>query len=175
MAVTRSAGTTLSARIISTVAKRWYVILLAAAIGAVGAFAMSATVTPSYTSSTSLFFSLNAGDSASDFNQASAYTQSQMLSYAQLATSSLVLDQVVKDIDSKLDKEELRQNISVSTPQNTVIMDIKVSTTDPDLSALIANSTGKNLKLAVSAISSGKSGGQSDLQANVIEPAEVGS
>lgn len=171
MAVTKSAGMARSARILSTVAKRWYVIVLATGIGAVGAFAMSATVTPTYTSSTSLFFSLNAGDSAADFNQASAYTQNQMFSYAQLAMSSIVLDQVVKDIDSKLDKNALRESIDVSTPQKTVILDINVSTTDPELSALIANSTAQSLKSAVSAISAGEGTGTSDFVANVIEPA----
>lgn len=160
-----------SGRISSALTKRWYVVVLAALLGATLAFAASTFVTPVYSSSTSLFFSLRTGGTASDVNQASAYTQNQMLSYAHLATSSIVLDKVVSDIGPQITKTQLRGNINVSAPQNTVILDIKVSTTNRELSARIANSVAANLKLAVATISPAESTNQATVAANVIEPA----
>lgn len=171
MAAMRIAGTTRSARISSTLTRRWYVVILAAALGAVSAFALSYLVTPSYTSSTSLFFSLRTGSTASDINQGSTYTQNQMLSFAQLATSSLVLDRVVKDLGPDTDKDDLRRSISIAAPENTVILDINVTTTDRDLSARIANRVAKNLTVTVSALSPVGTANQSGVVANIIEPA----
>ena len=51
-------------------------------------------VTPIYHSTASLYFSLRTASSGSDINQGSAYTQAQMLSFARLATSAVVLDPV---------------------------------------------------------------------------------
>ncbi|WP_104091164.1 polysaccharide biosynthesis tyrosine autokinase [Arthrobacter sp. GMC3] len=175
MAAMKIVGTTRSARITSTLTKRWYVVILAAAIGSVGAFALSYMVTPIYTSSTSLFFSLRTGGTATDINQGSTYTQNQMLSFAQLAASSVVLDQVVKDLGPETNTNtntiDLRRSITITTPQNTVIMDINVGTTDPNLSAKIANSVAKNLTLAVSTLSPIDKANQSGVVANIIEPA----
>lgn len=160
-----------SGRISAALAKRWYVVLLTAILGAALAFSASTFVTPVYSSSTSLFFSLRTGGTATDVNQASAYTQNQMLSYAQLATSSIVLDKVIADIGPQVNKAQLRSNINVSAPQNTVILDIKVNTTDAKLSARIANSVAQNLESAVSAMSPSESTNKATVVANVIEPA----
>lgn len=171
MAATRMTGSMQSGRISSALSKRWYVVVLAAFFGAVSAFAASTLVTPVYSSSTSLFFSLRTGGTASDVNQASTYTQNQMLSYARLATSSLVLDRVIGEIGPDFTKNRLRSSIIVSAPQNTVILEIKVNTTDAGLSARIANSVAGNLKVAVETLSPAESTNQATVVANVIEPA----
>lgn len=171
MAPMKSSGTARSARIVSTLTKRWYIVLLAGVLGAAAAFTLSFLVAPVYTSNTTLFLALRVGGTASDINQGSNYTQNQMLSFAQLATSSLVLDQVVKEVGPAVDKDSLRRSLSIDTPQNTVILDIKVSTTDRDLSAKIANSVARHLAAAVSTVSPGESSQQAGVVANIIEPA----
>ena len=47
--------------------------------------------------------------SGSDINQGSAYTQAQMLSFARLATSSVVLDPVADELDAGLSTTQLRR------------------------------------------------------------------
>ncbi|MFB9166361.1 polysaccharide biosynthesis tyrosine autokinase [Arthrobacter psychrochitiniphilus] len=171
MASIMTAGTARSARIMPTLAKRWYVVLVAVAVAALAAFALSFTVTPVYTSSTTLFFSLRSAGSATDINQGSAYTQNQMLSFAQLASSSLVLDQVLKDLGPAATKENIRRSMSVSAPQNTAILDISVGTTNRELSAKTANSIAKYLTAAVTKVSPDESTKQGGIVVNVIEPA----
>ncbi|PJI53449.1 capsular biosynthesis protein, partial [Methylobacterium radiotolerans] len=74
--------------------KFWWLIVLCGVVGAAGSYGYASLQTPLFQATTSLYFALNQGTSASDLNQGSVYTQSQMLSFAQLATSSRVLDPV---------------------------------------------------------------------------------
>ena len=96
MADTRSTVT--PGHILGVLVRKWWIIVLAAIVGAVAAFAYSSTITPIYTSSASIYFSMRSATSGSDINQGSAYTQNQMLSFAQLATSAIVLDEVRADL-----------------------------------------------------------------------------
>lgn len=171
MAFMNNAGTTRSARMIAALRKRWYVVLVAAIVAGSGTFALSTLVTPVYHSSASLFFSLRAGDSGSDINQGSTYTQNQMLSFAQLATSAVVLDRVVDDLGGDVTEIGLRRNVTVTTPQNTVILDVGVDTPDRDLSARIANSVASNLTDVVAEVAPVDTAGKSTVAARVIEPA----
>ena len=137
------------ARAIGVLRKRWWIVLIATILGGVGAFAASSTVTPIYHSTASLYFSLRTASSGSDINQGSAYTQAQMLSFARLATSSVVLDPVADELDGDLSTNQLRRLMSVTIPQNTVILDVRVGSTDPDRAALIANTVADSLIAAV--------------------------
>src|SRR5687767_13166456 len=114
------------ARAIGVLRKRWYIVLAATILGGIGAFAASSTVTPIFHSTASLYFSLRTASSGSDINQGSAYTQAQMLSFARLATSALVLDPVAEELDGGLTSNRLRRLMNVTIPQNTVILDIRV-------------------------------------------------
>ncbi|MCX7523040.1 polysaccharide biosynthesis tyrosine autokinase [Microbacterium sp. STN6] len=171
MAVMTNAGATRSARMIAALRKRWYIIVAAGIIAGMGTYALSTLITPIYHSTASMFFSLRAGDSGSDINQGSTYTQNQMLSFAQLATSAVVLDRVVNDLDDTVSERELRRLVTVTTPQNTVILDVGADTADRDLSAKIANSVAENLTKVVAEVAPVDSAGKSTVAARVIEPA----
>ncbi|THG30546.1 polysaccharide biosynthesis tyrosine autokinase [Glaciibacter flavus] len=159
-------------RIFGVLRRRWYVLVLAAILGGAGAFALAATVAPIYQSSTSLFFSLRTGASGSDINQGSTYTQNQMLSFAALATSSAVLDPVADELDGAMTRQDLGRAVSVTIPQNTVILDIRVDSTDRKLSSRAANLTATSLVAQVAEVSPSDADGQSTVSAQVIDPAE---
>ena len=115
--------------------------------------------------------SIDRGGSASDLNQGSAYTQNQMLSFAQLATSAIVLDPVIEKLELDESRAQLRQRMSVSIPQNTVILDITVADTDPDQAALVANALSTELATAVEDLAPSDADGKSTVVAQTIEPA----
>ena len=69
-------------------------------------------MTPIYHSTASLDFSLRTASSGSDINQGSAYTQAQMLSFARLATSAVVLDPVADELDGDLSTTRLRRMVN---------------------------------------------------------------
>lgn len=159
------------ARALGVLRKRWWIVLIATILGGVGAFVASSAVAPIYHSSASLYFSLRTASSGSDINQGSAYTQAQMLSFARLATSSVVLDPVVDELDGELTPTQLRRMMSVTIPQNTVILDIRVGSTDPDRAALIANTVADSLIEAVDEVAPETAEGDATVTARSIDPA----
>lgn len=160
-----------TSRLRSGLWRGWWIIALSAVIAGAAAFAYSGTLTPLYQSSASTYFSMRSGTSGSDINQGSTYTQNQMLSFAQLAMSSVVLDPVRQDVNTDLTNAEIRRMTSVSVPQNTVILEVKAKSSDPKFSAAVANSISKHLVAAVEKVAPKDDSGKATVGAMVVDPA----
>ncbi|PZU45678.1 MAG: capsular biosynthesis protein [Microbacterium sp.] len=159
-------------RIFGVLLRAWWILALAGVAGGALAFAYSSTIAPVYQSTASTWFSMRSGTSGSDINQGSAYTQNQMLSFAQLAMSARVLDQVREDLElDDMTNAQIRNMTSVSIPQNTVILDITAASTQPPFAAELANSIAQNLATVVDAIAPKDEAGTTTIVAEVIEPA----
>ncbi|WP_417216878.1 polysaccharide biosynthesis tyrosine autokinase [Arthrobacter sp.] len=167
-----TAGSTPAERMFGVLKKRWYVVVLSAFLAGTAAFAVSTQIAPTYRSEASLFFSLRDGDSGTDINQGLTYTQNQMLSYAELATTATVLDRAAETLDTVLPQKALQRAVTVTTPQNTVILKIQSTTTDPQLSADIANGVAESLKDVVSEVAPTDASGKPTVTARVIQPAQ---
>ncbi|MDT0156345.1 polysaccharide biosynthesis tyrosine autokinase [Microbacterium sp. ARD32] len=170
MSQTQSAAT----RIPLILLQFWWAILLAAVIGGALAYGYSALQTPLFHSSASVYFSMRSATSGSDINQGSAYTQNQMLSFAQLAKSAAVLEGVQDELAGKnitVDDTQLRRMVAVSIPQNTVILDITVASAKPAVAAQVANLVAENLTDAVYEIAPKDTDGAPTIDARVIDPA----
>lgn len=151
----------------------WYLLVAAVFLGAGVAAGLSFAATPVFSSSASLYFSLSQGNSASDLNQGSAYTQNQMLSFAQLATSRIVLDPVIADLDLHRTAAQLARQITITTPQNTVILNVGVTDGSGEIAADIANAVAKELVQAVEEIAPVDALGNSTVSATTIDEASV--
>lgn len=155
--------------------RRWWILIVALAIlGAGGAYGAAMTVTPVYQSQASLFFALSQGSTVSDLNQGSTYTQNQMLSFANLAESSRVLQPVIDELGLDTTPSKLAQDVEVSIPQQTVVLEVQVSSTSAELAAELANAIAASLTDAVSDVAS--VGGPDDaptIAAQVIDEAVV--
>lgn len=160
-----------TARVIAALGRRWLVVVIVAVLGAAAAFAISSQATPIYQSSSSLYFALRTGTSGSDINQGSTYTQNQMLSFAQLAGSSLVLEKVIDDLELEASEMQLRRMLTITIPQNTVVLDVGVGSSDKLLAAQIANSVAESLIAVVSEISPADTEGAPTVIVKIIEPA----
>lgn len=161
------------ARVGDALRKFWLLILALTLVGGVAAFGLSATVTPVFQSTATLYFALNQGTSASDLNQGSTYTQNQMLSFAQLATSSRVLEPVIEELDLEDTPRQLARSITVSIPQDTVILQVQASSTDPEQSAAIANAISESLAAVVGEVAPRGTEGSATITATVIDEAVV--
>jgi len=151
----------------------WYIVVIATIVGAMGGWGLSQLATPVYTATSSLYFSLNFGGSANDLNQGSTYTQNQMLSFAQLAESPLVLNPVIEQLNLPDTPKSLADAIGVSTPQNTVILELSVSDPDPAEAAKIANAVSASLSDMVEQIAPKSVSGGSTVSVRVIQPAAL--
>ena len=72
--------------------------------------------------------------------------------YQEIATSRVVLQQVINDINLQMTPEELSQLVSVQLKNGTRIIMISVKNTDPNMAALMANKLAEVLINAVQQI-----------------------
>lgn len=157
--------------IISTLRKLWWLVALGVVVGAVGCFGYSSLQTPLYKSTVSLHFSLDQGSSAADLNQGSVYTQSQMLSFAQLAEGSGVLDPVIDELDLDTTPHQLERRLEVSIPQETVTMHITATDTSPRGAADLATAVGESLIEQVQDVAPRNPDGDSTITAVIYDDA----
>lgn len=153
--------------------KRWYLIAAATVIGGAGGLAMSLLATPVFQSTATLFVSINQGSSGTDLNQGTTYAQNQMQSFAQLATSSRVLDPVIEKLGLEMTPGELSRNVQVVTPGNTVILSIQASSTSPERTAAIANAVAESLAEVVKEVSPAGAQGAPSITASLVDTATI--
>lgn len=157
----------------TAVRKFWFVIIGMAIIGGAIGYGVSSATTPQYQSTATLYFAMNQGTSGSDLNQGSTYTQSQMLSFAQLASSSLVLSQVIDDLDLELTSRELNRSLAITIPQDTAILSVQATSTNAERAADIANAISTELARVVQEIVAKGADQQPTIIPSVIDEAVV--
>ncbi|WP_232549041.1 polysaccharide biosynthesis tyrosine autokinase [Propioniciclava soli] len=134
---------------LSTIKHHWLLVTVLTLLGGLVAFGLSSLMTPQYRSSASLYFTLNFGNTASDLAQGSTYTSNQMTSFGELASSPVVLQPVIDRLQLPMSTEQLGRVVNISTPRETVIMDVAVATADPQRSAEIANAIAAQAKTVI--------------------------
>lgn len=167
----QSTDTWSMSRLLAVLRKYWWMIVAAGLLGSIVAYGVSSLQTPVYKSSASMYFALDQGTTAADLNQGSAYTQGQMLSFAQLATSSRVLQPVADDVGLDLTPRALARSIEVSIPLNTSVLRITATSTDPERAALLANAVAEELTVAVSEVAPKGPEGAPAITASTIDGA----
>ncbi|MGA4508452.1 polysaccharide biosynthesis tyrosine autokinase [Propionibacteriaceae bacterium G1746] len=153
--------------------KFWISITAVTLMGlAVGAIA-SLLATPTYTSSVSVYLTVQSGDSAADLSQGSSYTERQVKSFAQIIEAPVVLQPVVDQLQLGISAGQLAGRVTVQVPANTSILNISVVDTDANRAAATARATGDQLIKTVANLSPKSSSGQATVIATVITPATV--
>ncbi len=165
-----TSGWTLS-RLWGALKKYWMVVIGLAVIGGAVGFGVSALTKPVYEATASLYFSMSQATSPSDLNQGSTYTQGQMLSFAQLATSSRVLQPVIDDLGLDTTPARLSRSIVVTNSPSTVILEVKVSAGSPEEAAATANAVADSLTDAVREVSPVREQGAPAISASLIDKA----
>ena len=117
------------------------IMIIAAAVLVFAAFGLlysALFVTPSYVAETRLYVlnrSSTIGVQGSDY-QVSTY---MLQDYQVLITGKNVTQKVVQQLNLGMTAEQLRSKITVSAPEETRVLQINVSDTDPQVAADIAN------------------------------------
>ncbi|QVK17181.1 hypothetical protein KHQ81_09800 [Mycoplasmatota bacterium] len=95
-------------------------------------------VTKKYSSDTTL--RVTAVQNGESVNLGDLQTSQKLVkTYSVIATSRKVLTQVIGDLDLDLTYGQLKDNIEVTSVQDTDIISIKVTLSDPDLASTVAN------------------------------------
>lgn len=151
----------------------WYIVLISVLLLGGGAAAYSFTQTPVYMSTSKVFVSTQWANSVSELTQGSTYTQQLVKSYADVATTPIVLTPVIEELGLDETPRSLAARVSASAPLNTVVIEISASDTSPQRAAAIADSIGRNLADIVPEISPAANGQSSPVKLTQIEPAAV--
>lgn len=129
-------------------------------------------LTPQYTATTRLFFGVQGGDSGSDLAQGNTFTEQQMASYAQVATSPLVLSQVIAELKLPTTADLLAQKVVARAPTDTVILEISAQDVDAQQSARIANAIGDHLAATAVRLSPARRDGSQAVRATILARAQ---
>ena len=153
-------------------ARRWLTVVVVGALCVGASLGLSLTATPVYTASASLFFSLQTGNNANELAQGSNFTQNQMASYAALATTAAVLSPVIAELDLSTDPRDLARQVRASTPNDTVVLEIRATSSSAGQAADIANSVAEQLTVAVDGLAPVDAIGKPTVTSAVVDPAE---
>lgn len=134
--------------------KRWMIVLLLPIIAALVSGIISFfIIQPVYQASTTLIVGkkAEAGQSAAQMLDNSVLQANLQLAktYATIAQSRTVEQNVIKDLDLSLTVAGLDSLISINPVKTTEILEIQVTNTDPELAASIANSMAKEFSKAI--------------------------
>ena len=153
--------------------RRWLAVVIITLTTLALASAVTLALPKKYTATTRLFIAV-VGDSVTDLAQGSNFTAKQMSSYAEVATSPLVLTPVITRLGLQTTPEDLAESVEATVPGvDTVILEIAATDRDPAKAAQIANAVGDELAKAAGGLSPKKANGAQAVSATTIAGAQV--
>lgn len=120
-----------------------------AVLGLVGALAVALVSSPTYAARSQLMLGAATAANVSDTEQAYDLARAQISSYAELASSPLVLTPVIESLGMDATPAELADRVSVDYEPGSVIMDLRVEATSPDEAGRVVQMIGTELTTAV--------------------------
>jgi succinoglycan biosynthesis transport protein ExoP len=152
--------------------RRWLSVLIIALAALAAASLLTLAMPKKYTATTRLFFAV-AGDSVSELAQGSNFAEKQIASYAEVATSPLVLEPVIQQLTLPMSAAELERAVKASVPPQTVILEIAVTDADPRRAATVANAVGATLGKVAGGLSPSRQDGSEAVRATTLAVAQV--
>lgn len=151
--------------------RRWLSVVAICLTVLAAATVVMLLMTPKFTATTQLFFAVQGAESVSDLAQGSVFTEQQMVSYAKVTTSPLVLSPVIKELGLPLTTQELAKMVSAESAPGTVILDIHVTDADPQRAVEIADRIGGRLTSVAADLIPERQDGSSAVRATILAPA----
>lgn len=156
--------------------KSWILILACVLLGVAGAATFSILATPKYEANTQLYVSVQAaaGAATGDLVQGTSFARQAVVSYVDVVNSAIVLDEVIADLNLDMSANQLAKMVTSSSPLNTVLINISVTNSDPELAANLANSIGSNFShIVVEKLEKPDGDAVSPVKIETIQPALV--
>ncbi len=153
--------------------RRWRTIFLVfvLAVGVAGAY--TAWTEATYQARAELYVSTVSAENPSDLAQGSTFTQRQVTSYAEVATTPLVLQPVITELSLDTTPAELAQQVDATAPVGTVLLTLTAQDPDPDQALLIAGAVSDQMVLTLGELDQVDSTSTSPVKATVVTPASV--
>ena len=147
-------------------------ILLGGLLGGLAAAALySYLQPPAYQATAEVFVSVQEASTAQDLNQGSSFTQQVVKSYADVSTTPIVLNSVIKRLRLHISPSDLARKIDANAPLNTVVVEISATDRSPRLSAAIANAVSDSLSSVVTTLSPSSRADTSAVKVTTVQAA----
>lgn len=153
--------------------RQWVVLLVTVLAGLGFGIVRYASEQPSYETSTTVFFSLNRSQTVGELSQGSTYLQSLTESYADVASSRLVLNPVIEQLGLTESANRLGRRVVARPRTDTAILDITVSDASGPQAARIADGVAGQLRRAVATLSPKTNASTALVTVTIISPATV--
>ena len=124
--------------------RRWlWLFLLAASVGAVGAWVGTRFIQPTYSASSTLMVGRINDD---NFNASAIYTAERLaMTYAQMVTREGVLKAVVDELELPVSWRQLRGMVKARPQPGAPLFEVHVVSTNSDLSQVLANTVAETI------------------------------
>lgn len=153
--------------------RKYWISIVAVTLSGVAIAALASLLTkPTYTATTSLFFTVQ-GSNPGELLQGFTYAESQVSSYAQILTTPAVLQPVIDRLGLNVTPAELAPSVTAVTVSGTAIIEIAVESHEPALSASLAREIGVQVVSTVESLSPTDSTGTRTVVATIVTPAAV--
>ena len=151
--------------------KRWPTILITTLVvlGLAGAWTLLQT--KQYSASTQFFVSVSGADDTSALQQGSAFTQQRVKSYAQLLETPRALKPVADELGGDLTTKDLAEKITVTTPPDTVLLEVAVTDASPEQAEAIAKAVGETFPDVVGEVERPEGADRSPIKVTLVQPA----
>ncbi|HZA06028.1 MAG TPA: polysaccharide biosynthesis tyrosine autokinase [Propionibacteriaceae bacterium] len=153
--------------------RRWVSVTIVALATIAVAAAATLAMTTKYTATTRLFFAVQGSKTTTDLAQGSSFAEKQMTSYAEAATSPLVLNPVIERLNLDVTAAQLAEVVTATIPPETVILQVSAVDPDPEVAAAIANAVGDEVVDVVTNTLSPKQNGNEAVKVTPLETALV--
>lgn len=127
----------------------WWMLVTGLVIGAAVGWGGSALMQKEYTAVSQVYIGSAHSGNSSDAYNGLLLSQKQVGSYAEIATSRTLAQRVIDDLNIDKTAADLSSMISASSHKDTVILDLKATSVNPELSRDIANSAAIELQKLV--------------------------
>lgn len=160
---------------IRVLAQNWMIVAAGALVGLLLALAVSTALSPKYESTTTLYVSVRTGgpEATGDLFQGTSFVQSAVTSYVDVATTAIVLDRVMQELESEVGPDDMDELLTVMSPADSVLIRITATHSDPEVAAEIANTTSEVFIDVVENEIEITEGQSSPVQLRMIDPGEI--
>ena len=154
-------------KLVTAVLLRWWVVVLAAAVGTVGAYCVTKyQMTPKYSATAKMYVNNSTEISKSITSGDISASKSLVDTYITIIRSDTVLDDVIENVDSVSTPAELNSMLTAGAINSTEVFHITVTHPNPDVAAMLANAIAEAAPIHLSEIVEGSS-------AKIVEKAKV--
>ncbi|WP_348535840.1 Wzz/FepE/Etk N-terminal domain-containing protein [Kocuria sp. JC486] len=124
-------------------------VLISTIIGALIGGAVALMTPPRYLATATTLLTATEATEAAELPQIGTYMSQQIATLSTLATTETVLQPVIDDLGMDTTPQELATRVSVSTPPDTMMVEITTTGADPDEAAETSNAIAQQLSETV--------------------------